>query len=774
MFLAGIINITFRNFRKKLASSLIKIFGLAVSISAVIVIWSYILKENKYDKNVPDSDRIYRLDAQWGSMPAFIGYAVNQSLADNIIATRLNFLNDVGLQINNTPFNLKEMVFADSTFFKVFQFNLAEGDRREALARPFSIVLSESTAKRMFGDSDPLGKIIRFENQYDFTVTGIMKDRPYLHFKTDVIASLSSMEQIRYKGVLKEYDGWMYPTYLMLSENVPPETSKKEILDLVRKYHYNEDFNLKPFNDIYYSHEIENESNTKHGNLLYNRILISISIFILLLASINFINLTIADAVSRSKEVSMKKIQGASKLHLISQFMFETIIYIISSLAIAFMILWFINPMLNSVAGLSVKVSDLATGNNIITGTTAFVLFVLLTGIYPGYHLSSFNINTPKIAAGVRSTQVRIRNGLVLFQNIVAVTLICCTLIAIKQFDYLDKADLGFNKKDLVNLKINSQLEEHLALFKERLMKYPGIEKVSYSSRLMGSYWGSWCCVNIEGHENKYFNNYVDADYLKTMGIQLKEGRAFSAEVPSELRTTYLINETAVRQYNLKDPIGQVILPGNGIKGTIIGIIKDFHYRGLNYQQTPLLLFYTHLRLNYINIRIDPGNPAASLKNIKAVWDELCPAFAFEYSFLDQTYDLQYRSEKRFENLLFVFTILAIFIASIGLFGLSAFSTVHRTKEIGIRRVNGAREYEILTLLNRNSLKLVVISFLLAFPLSWYAMQKWLMNFAYRTDINIWIFAVSGILALLVAYISVSWTSWRAATKNPVEVLRYE
>jgi putative ABC transport system permease protein len=774
MIFGGILNITFRNFRKNLLSSLIKVLGLAISISAVIVIWAYIINENKYDKNVPDSERIYRLDAQWGSMPAFLGHIINQSLYGHVLSTRLNFLTDAGIQVNNIPYNLKEMVFADSTFFKVFKFNLIEGDPREALARPFSIILSESNAKRLFGESDPLGKIIRLENQYDFTVTGIMKDRPYLHFKTGVIASLSSMEQIRYKGILKEYDGWMYPTYIMVPEDVPAEISKKEVLDLIKKSGYTEDFNLKPFNDIYYSPEIENESNTKHGNILYNKILISISIFILLLAAINFINLTIADSISRSKEVSMKKIQGASKIHLVSQFMIETIFYIISSLVIAFFILWFFNPVLYSVAGMSVQAGNLISGNNIITGTIALFIFLLLTGMYPAYHLSAYTINSSKIISAGRSAQIRIRNGLVLFQNIVAVTLICCTLIAFKQFNYMRKADLGFNKRDIVNLNINSQMEDHLDLLKERLMRYPTIENVSYSGRVMGSYWGSWCCVNIEGKVNKYFNNYVDADYLETMGIKLKEGKAFSRENQSELKTTYLINETAIKQYNLKDPIGQVILPGNGIKGTIIGIIKDFHYRGLNYAQTPLLLFYTDNHLRYVNIRIDPAKTAESLKDIKTVWNEVCPAFAFEYSFLDQTYDLQYKSEKRFENLLFVFTILAIFIAGIGLFGLSTFSTGQRTKEIGIRRVNGAREYEILKLLNKNFLKMVVMAFIVAFPLSWYAMQKWLMNFAYRTDINIWIFMLSAILALVIAFVSVSWTSWRAATRNPVEALRYE
>jgi putative ABC transport system permease protein len=320
---------------------------------------------------------------------------------------------------------------------------------------------------------------------------------------------------------------------------------------------------------------------------------------------------------------------------------------------------------------------------------------------------------------------------------------------------------------------INSQVREHMDLFREKLLKYPEISSVSYSSRIPGNYWGSWCCVTIEGKMNKYFNNYVDPDYLKTLGIRIKEGRNFSAENPGDKKATYIINETATKLYDLKNPIGQVIIPGNGMKGQIIGIINDFHYRGLNYEKTPLLLFYTSDYLNYINIKIN-NNDAAALDRIKAIWDEICPAFAFEYKFLDETYDLQYKSERKFENLLFSFALLALFIASIGLFGLSFYSTERRTKEIGVRKVNGAKTFEILVLLNINFIKWVGIAFFAACPVAFYAMNKWLQNFAYRTEIGWGVFVFAGMISFGIAILTVSWQSWRAATRNPVEALRYE
>ncbi|MCX6321940.1 MAG: ABC transporter permease [Bacteroidia bacterium] len=774
MLLQGVLKITFRNLKKNITSTLIKILGLAVSISAVIIIWSFVINENKFDRGIPNSNRIYRLEAHWASMPPFLGHAINQNLTNQVIATRLNFWGDVGIQVNNIPYNLKDLTFTDSTFFKTFPLEFIAGNPEEALIQPFSLVLSESLARRLFGRIDAIGKIVRFENQFDFTVTAIIKDQPFLHFKTDVLASMISLEQIRYKGVLKEYDGWSYPTYLLLPEGIRVAESEKTIFDLLKKTGYNDQFRLRPFSKIYYSPEVENESNTKHGNILYNKILIAVSIFILLLAAINFINLTIANAVARSKEVSIKKLQGASLFQLIVQFVFETVLIIFISFGLSFFLLWFFAPLLNSITGFPVSSAGLFTPDNLLLFAAGLIVFVLITGIYPSLYISAYTINTNKERLSGYSKHNWIRNGLIVFQNLVSITLICSTLIVNQQFRYMNKKDLGFNKNDIVNLKINSQLKGHLDLFKEKLSAYPEILSVSYSSRVPGNYWGSWCCVNIEGKENKFFNNYVDPDYLKTMGIRIKEGRNFSVNNPGDKKATYLINETAVKLYDLKNPIGQVIVPGNGVKGQIIGIINDFHYRGLNYEKTPLLLFYTPDYVNYVNVKVSNNSITRALVIIKGTWEEVCPAFAFEYNFLDETFDLQYKSEKRFENLLFSFALLALFIASIGLFGLSIYSTKRRTKEIGIRKINGARVSEIMAMLNKDVIKWVTIAYVIACPVAWYAMKKWLLNFAYKTELSWWIFALAGLLALGIALLTVSWQSWRAATRNPVEALRYE
>jgi putative ABC transport system permease protein len=774
MLLHGMFRILIRNLRNNRTITLIKILGLAVSVTAVLIIWSYVMNENKYDSGIPQSNRIYRLDAQWASMPPFIGHVINQNMTGLVSATRLYFVTDVGIQVDNTPFNLKDLVFADSNFFSVIPLKLVSGNPDEGLDQPYSLILSESIAKKLFGSTDVIGKTIKFENQVDFTVTGLMKDCPYLHLKIEVIASMVTLEKIRYPGILQAYDGWSYPTYLLLPEGANVPEYEKKIIELLAKFRYDQGFHLKPFNEIYYSAEFENESNTKHGNLLYNRILIAVSIFILLLAAINFINLTIANAIARSKEVGIKKLQGASRTQLIVQFMFETVLFVLLAIALSFILLWFFNPVLNRLTGFSIVAAEFYTRRNLLILSGGLLIFLGLTGIYPSFYISSYTINTSRSRISGSPGHIGIRNGLIIFQNFVSITLICCTLIANRQFQYMNKKDLGFDRKDVVILKINAQMKEHMDLFKEKLLGHPEIISVSYSSRIPGNYWGSWCCVNIEGKENKYFNNYVDPDYLRTLGIKLKDGRNFSADNPADQKATYMINETAIKLYELKNPIGQVIVPGNGIKGQIIGIIKDFHYRGLNYEQTPLLLFNTYEYKNYVNIKLVNSNIAGALENIRLTWEEICPAFSFEYEFLDATYDLQYKSERKFESLLFSFALLALFIASIGLFGLSIFSIERRTKEIGIRKVNGATTTEIMAMLNKNIIKWVIIAFIISCPIAWYAMNKWLQNFAFRTNINLWLFALAGLIALGIALTTVSWLSWRAASNNPVQALRYE
>ena len=392
-------------------------------------------------------------------MPPFLGHALNLESTNQIISTRLNFWNDIGVQIGNTPYNLKDLTFADSTFFKVFPLKIISGDPEKALIQPFSIVLSETIAKRLFGSIDAVGKTVRFENQYDFTVTAIIRDQPYLHFKAEAIASMVSLEQIRYKGVLKEYDGWSYPTFLLFPDGIRKEESEKTVMELLKKVGYKETFTLRAFKDIYYSHEVENESNTKHGNLLYNKILIAVSVFILLLAAINFINLTIANALSRSKEVSLKKLQGASRFHLIIQFLFETILYILLSVLLAFIFLWFINPLLHSMTGFSVSGADFYTDENLLILFSGLVLFILISGLYPSIYISSYNINTNKFIVAGHTNHLWIRNGLIVFQNFISITLICCTLFANLQFSFMNKKDLGFNKNDIINIKVEFSAE---------------------------------------------------------------------------------------------------------------------------------------------------------------------------------------------------------------------------------------------------------------------------------------------------------------------------
>lgn len=750
--------------------TIIKIASVTVSTTAALIIWAFIINENRYDSDIQHGDRIYRLEAQWASMPSFIGHALNQNMGNEMATTRMYFSSDVGFQVDNTPFNISDLVFADSTLFKVLPMHFISGDPVNALNLPLTIVLSEPVARILFGTTDVVGRILKMENELDFTVTGVIKENPFMHLKLDCIASIVSLEKIAGPGVLQAYDGWSYPTYVLIPENSSQLDYETKIRELLLKLGYKEGFYLKPFDNIYYSPEKENESNTKHGNLLYNKILLAVSVFILLLAAVNFINLTTAGAISRSKEVRTRKIQGASRIRLTGQFLAEVTFLILFSVVLSLILLEFLNPVIQRFNGFAVDASIFLKTQNLLILIPGLLAFTLITGLYPSLYLSSFGFDR----TGIISTgHHKIRNSLIVFQNMVSVTLICCTLIANRQFRYMNRKDLGFNKENVIILKLNSELKVRMDLFRQRMQENPGVAGISYSSRIPGNYWGSWCCVKIEGKENKYFNNYVDPSYLKTLGITLKEGRDFSDDA-SEQKTKYLINETAIRTYDLKNPIGQVITPGNGIKGEIIGIIEDFHYRGLQYEQTPLLLFNTPEYKNYVNIKLSSTDIKGSLQKIRLVWEEICPDFVFSYNFLDTTYDLQYSTERKFESLIFSFAILALFIASIGLLGISVFSTERRTREIGIRKVNGASSIEIMRMLIADILPWIIIAFVISCPIVLYVMSGWLKNFAFKTNINIWIFLISIGISLGVAIITVVLQSWRVAAKNPVEALRYE
>lgn len=783
----------FKNYKRNLLITIINILGLALSFTVGFVIIGHIQDQLKFDKDVKNGDRIYRLETEWASMPPYIGHVLTQDLS-LYKTTRLNFKEEYVISYNrNVQLLLDHVVFADSTFFDVLPFELIQGSQ-EALKYPLQIYLTEKEAQQIFGKKNPIGESVLINNEYTFSVAGIIKNIKHSHLKFDAVISMVSIRKMTTNTkVLEEFDGWDYPTYILAPENVSKQEAEDAVNECLFQYDYKyfiKRFKLRDYNDIYFATDLSNEAGTIHGNMRVNKILILISLFIMLLAIINYINLTTANAYKRYKWIGVNRIVGATKNRIIIQFLLETVILCIIALWFSILILELINPYLDRFFSVHLFLPELYSLKSISLITWCIVILGLISGLYPAYTLSKYLpvYLIRKYKIGVNK-KLKLRDILTVIQFVIAIVLITSTIIIYKQFQFVSKSDLGFKPEHVIVLRTNKELEKELDVFKESLLKHPEIKSVSYTLRIPGNEWGSWCCTKIEGEGNKYFNvnsnsddeghKYfnlaTDPDFLTTFNIKLKEGRNFDWNKIADYNKAYIINEAAVKEYGIENPIGkQVTKTGNGIDGQIIGVTEDFHFRGFHHKVDPVMIYWDTKHLRYANILIDGKNVDKSILLIQEMWEKLYPAFPFKYTFLDDKFDQQYKSDKIFGHLVGVLSIIACFIACIGILGFSFFYLNQQVKNIGIRKVHGANSWIIARELIFSIALRIMLSFLIAIPIIYYAINTWLKSFAYKIEITIWPYILGGGITLLFALSTVFLQTIRAAKKNPVESLRYE
>ncbi len=783
----------FNNFKRNVLITIINILGLALSFTIAFIIIGHIQNQFKFDQNVENVDRIYRLETNWASMPPFIGHVLTQDLS-LYKTTRLNFKEEYAISYNkNEQLLLNQIVFADSTFFDVLPFELIKGSK-EGLKYPLQIYLTEKEAQQIFGEKNPIGEPVLINNEYTFSVAGIIKNIKHSHLKFDAVLSMVSVRKMTTNAeVLEEFDGWDFPTYILAPENVSKKQAEEAINECLFQFDYKyfiKRFKLRDYDDIYFATDLSNEAGTIHGNMKANKILMLISIFIIVLAIINYINLTTANAYKRYKWIGVNRIVGATKNRIITQFLLETIVICVISLWFSVLFLELINPYLDRFFSVHLILPELYSLKSIAAITLGIVILGLISGIYPAYTLSKYLpvYLIRKYKIGINK-KLKLRDILTVIQFVIAIVLITSTLIIYKQFQFVSKSDLGFKPEHVIVLRTNKELEKELDVLKESLLKHPEIKSVSYTLRIPGNEWGSWCCTKIEGEENNYFNSYSDSDeeghkyfnlaadpdFLTTFNIKLKAGRNFDWNKIADYNKAYIINEAAVKQYGIEDPIGkQVTNTGNGIDGQIIGLVEDFHFRGFHHKVDPVMIYWDTRYLRYANILIDGNSVDNSLLIIKETWEKLYPAFPFKYTFLDDKFDQQYKSDKIFGRLVGTFSIIACFIAGIGILGFSFFYLNQQVKNIGIRKVHGANSWLILRELITSIAYRIIISFIIAVPIIYYAMNTWLKGFAYKIEITIWPFIFGGAITLLFALSTVLWQTQRTARKNPVESLRYE
>jgi putative ABC transport system permease protein len=793
--LKNYLKITLRNIAKQKSYSFINIAGLAMGMALFILIARYIQLEFSFDKFNKNYDRIYRVEYNLDGKGRFIAFShppVGEALARDFAEieqyTRfLNMDNDKLLSYQDKKFSEDYGWWAENSFFELFSYKLLKGETKSALVEPNSIVLSEELAEKLFPNEEPLGKIIRYDNTIDCKVTGIIENCPTnSHINYDFLISYQSYKTIAGNDYFESWNNIANFTYVLLAENVNLEELDKKLHDVLKKY-WRDDVDVplyvKPLSQFHFHSNVLGEIGQR-GDMSKIYIFSAIGLFILLIACINFMNLSTARSAKRSREVGMRKVVGANKFSLVKQFLSESVLFAFLALMLAAVLAEIFLPIFNKIIGRTLSLSFF--DNWLISlGLIGIALIVgLISGSYPAFYLSSFQpvaiLNSPSSG---QSSNAAIRKFLVVFQFVISIILIIGTLVIYRQMYYMRNTDLGYDHEQIIHtqlLRMDSETISKYHTLKNELLNNVNILNASISRDIPSFSSSSTVILGWEGSnedDRAYVNiNRIDHNFLDTYGIQLIEGRNFSPSESSDSIIHCIINETAVKQFGWDNAIGKR-LGGNNY---VIGVVKDFHYTSLRFQINPLVLFPPNepnparRTRDILSIKIAPYKIDETLSFIKNKFEAIFPNDIFEYRFFDEDFDWMYRQEIRVAKTIGYFSIIAIFIACLGLFGLASFMAEQRTKEIGIRRTLGATIPGITLLLSKEFTKWIIIANIIALPVGYFIMNSWLQKFAYRTSIGFLIFIVTGILALLIALLTVSYQSIKVAVANPVESLRYE
>jgi putative ABC transport system permease protein len=698
------------------------------------------------------------------------------------------------IKYQDRQFTEENLFYADHTVFDVFTFPLLKGDPKTALTTANSIVINRSTAEKIFGDENPMGKVLRFNDEVDYTITGVCENTPFnSHITFNMLASLETLAA-RNRKMMDIWLNFNNYTYILLKEGTDHKELEAKFPALVDNYMGRElsalggtmEFFLQPLASIHLHSQLEGEIQG-NGNILYVYIFAAIAVFILLIACINFMNLATARSATRAREVSLRKVVGAHRGELIRQFLGETVFYSIVALGIALLLVKLALPYFSSISGIAMKFS-LTELPWLLPSFLGLILFAgLAAGSYPALFLSSFQpaiVLKGSLKSGKAAS--RFRSILVVSQFMISIALIIGTSIILNQIRYMKTKDLGFTKTNVLVSEIRDpKLRRAMDSIKTKLRQVPGVISVASSDIVPGGQPNVSICIpeGMSEDQSQIMENFeVDHDYFETLGIEVIMGRNFSQEFGTDADEAVIVNEAAVKKFGWDDPIGKIVrIPSNYAADNqslefaplkVVGVVKDYHLASLHQLIAPQVLQYGSGRS--LTIKIDPRNQASTIEAIKAKWAEIDPSRPFYYSFLDETFDSQYRGEERLSDIFGSFTVFAIFIACLGLFGMASYTAEQKTREIGIRKVLGASIPGVIALLSREFMKLVVIANLVAWPIAYFIMNNWLQNFAYRSGIAVWIFLLTGVTALAIALLTVSYQSVRAALLDPVTAIKYE
>jgi len=804
------LKITLRNFIRHPSYSLINLTGLFVGLTCCILILAFVEYEFSFDRYHKHAENIYRIlsettingvSSESATCPVRFAPTLVNDFPEVKQAARITPTVRRSFIYEDKRFFESDVYYADQAIFDVFSFEFIEGDPTTALEAPYTMVLTENTARKYFGEANPVGKIMNWDNKSDYAITGVVRDPPpNSHFRFTVLASFNTF--FSYDPRLAEYWwGWNVPTYLLLQEGTDYKSFEKKFAAFNEKY-LGEVLEtrgiimtnrLEPLKKIHlYSSVSGGLGGT--GNIKVVYAFLSIATIILLIACINFINMTTSRFTSRAKEVGIKKIMGAGRRLLIVQFFSESAIYGFLALVIAMFLARLLLPFFNNLSEREIALNYIGLPWLTITLVTLLVLVTAISGFYPSLFLSGFSpikVLKGRIIPGGET--VFLRSALVVFQFTVSIFLIIFTFIILDQQRYLRNKELGFEKDNVLVVALqNESVRFSLESFKEELSKINGVLGTGATSMVPGEMYLFNTTIYPEGFtadQTITIQNFlVDYGYFDAIGIEMVRGRGFSADITTDHSNGIVINESAAKAFQWEDPIGKKVnvvssLENNQTQTTqweIIGVCKDFHNRSLYSVISPLFINYIsnegpiENRPRRLIVMLDGNDVINTVARIEEKWEEFFPEIPFYSFFLDEFYDSQHRAEEKLGKIFTIFSLLAIFIACLGLFGLAAYTTEQRTKEIGIRKVVGSTARAVIILLSRNYLRLIGVSNIIAWPVAFLIIRKWLQNYPYGTELSLIPFIITTLVTLLLAFVTVIYQSGKAALINPAEALKYE
>ncbi|MEE9441906.1 MAG: ABC transporter permease [candidate division Zixibacteria bacterium] len=793
---------TFRQITRFKGYSVINIAGLALGIASCLIIMLWVQNELSYDRYHEKANNIYRIGidadmagnnirlpvSNYPSSPA-----LQLDFPEIINAVRLKSYSNVLISNNDVRYEEDRLFYADNEIFEIFRLQMVEGDPSNALAASLTAVITEDAAQKYFGDENPLRQTLTVDNHDKFTVTGVIKNIPNnSHLKFDVLLSMKTLEN-KFGENINHWINFNYITYLLLADKADyksleekfPGFVDRHMGEILKSFGARVDLFLQPLTEIHLYSKLQGELEPA-GKIEYVYLFSAVALFILIIACINFINLTTARSQKRAREVGMRKTLGASRYKLILQFLGESIGLCALSAFLAIFLTELALPTINSISGNQLQLSYFSSFWSPLIFAGFILIVGMLAGLYPALYLSSFRpVHILKSGKSGTGSHAGFRNAFVIIQFVICIALLISTITIYSQLDFMRNKSLGFDKEQVVVLSVPSErLSQSLPSIKSELLAISGVKGVTATSNTPGDGYSVGVCVP-EGYtlENARMMNLINVDYdfLTVFDMQLVAGRNFSAEMPTDSIRGVIINEAAAADLGWENPVGRTFKtdgtgPGTDdwIEKEIIGVVEDFHQVSLHQPIVPIFMSYKSEYFNSICIKISGDNIIGTVDKLKNKWEQLFPERIFEYSFLNDKFDSQYKNEERLTNILISFSFLAIFIGCLGLIGLTSFITEQRTKEIGIRKVLGASVSNIIRLLTREFIFPVIMANVFAWPIAWYAMNRWLENFAYRTEMNWLTFIICGICAIGVAILTVSYQSVKAATSNPVDAIKYE